>query len=226
MHGARTNPSPLPDRPSTKVDIVSLLRRIHSLCRPASPIVRSRASSIIPHPSSQMTRPIQATIRTRDDEPGGGAVTAAEFREAVAQWASGVAVLAARDEDEVEAITLTAFAPLSATPPLVLACVGNDAAVLYVLEDAGRFTVNLLAADDRRAASAFAQRMPIEPARFEDGDPVLKGALVSLVCRVAETHAGGDHRIVVGQVERVVTGDAADPLLYYHREYRALSDGR
>jgi flavin reductase (NADH) len=171
-----------------------------------------------------MARPIQASIRTHADEPSGGGVTAAEFREAMAFWASGVAVLAAGHDDDVEAITVAAFTPLSADPPLVLACLGNDAAVLYVIEDVGRFTVNLLDKDDRRAASAFAQRMPPEPSRFAPGaDPVLEGALVSLVCRLWETHPGGDHRIVVGEVERIVMGDGdADPLLYYRREYRTL----
>lgn len=169
-------------------------------------------------------RPIQASIRAHGDDPGGeGAVSPAAYREAMAYWASGVAVLAARDDDHVEAITVAAFSPLSADPPLVLVCVGNDAAVLYVMEEAGRFTLSILAADDRRAASAFAQRMPPEPSRFDEGDPVLRGALVSLVCRLAETHPGGDHRIVVGQVERVVTGTEADPLLYFNREYRTLA---
>jgi len=175
-----------------------------------------------------MTRPIQATIRTRADAPGPGegAVTPAELREALAHWATGVAVLAASDGDEVEAITVTAFAPLSVEPPLVLACVGNDAAVLYVIEEARRFTVNLLSADDRRVASAFAQRLPVEPGRFDAGtDAVLGEALVSLVCRLAETHPGGDHRIVVGEVERIVMGEEADPLLFYRREYRRLAGG-
>ena len=168
-------------------------------------------------------RPIQASIRTRDDDAGGeGAVSAAEYRAAMAFWATGVAVVAARDDDHVEAITATAFSPLSADPPLVLVCIHNDAAVLYVMEDAGRFTVSLLPADGRREASAFAQRLPLEPSPFSEGDPVMDRALVSLVCRLAETHPGGDHRIVVGQVERIVTGAEADPLLYYDREYRAL----
>ena len=168
-------------------------------------------------------RPIQASIRTHGDDPAReGEVSAAEYREAMAFWASGVAVLAAGDGEDVEAITVTAFSPLSADPPLVLVCLGNDAAVLYVIEETRRFTINLLSADDRRAASAFAQRMPPEPSRFAAGDPVLRGALVSLVCRLTETYPGGDHRIVVGQVERVVTGTDADPLLFYNREYRAL----
>ena len=168
-------------------------------------------------------RPIQASIRTRGDEPGDeGTVSPAEYREAMASWASGVAVVAAGENGDVEAITVTAFTPLSADPPLVLVCLGNDAAVLYVIEEARRFTVNLLAGEDRRAASAFAQRLPAEPGRFVDGDLVMRGALVSLVCRLTETYPGGDHRIVVGQVERVVLGSDADPLLFHNREYRTL----
>jgi flavin reductase (NADH) len=172
-----------------------------------------------------MARPIQPTIRTHAEAPGTeGEVRPAEFRDAAAFWATGVAVLAASDGDDVEAITLTAFTPLSADPPLVLVCVGNDAAVLYVMEAAGRFTVNLLAKDDRRAASGFAQRLPAEPGRFAPGDdPVLGGALVSFVCVLHETHPGGDHRMVVGRVERIVMGDDdPDPLLYFRREYRTL----
>lgn len=172
-----------------------------------------------------MANPIRPTIRTHADEPGAeDRVRPADLREAAAFWATGVAVLAAADGDDVEAITLTAFSPLSADPPLVLACVGNDAAVLYVIEAVGRFTVSLLAEGDRRAASGFAQRLQAEPGRFAPGaDPVLRAALVSFVCTVHETHAGGDHRIVVGWVERIVMGDGdPDPLLYFRREYRAL----
>jgi flavin reductase (NADH) len=172
-----------------------------------------------------MANPIQPRIRTRADEPDvENEVRPAEFREAAAFWATGVAVLAAADGDDVEAITLTAFAPLSAEPPLVLASVGNDAAVLYVIEAVGRFTVSLLAEGDRRAASSFAQRLQPEPGRFAPGaDPVLRGALVSFVCTLHETHPAGDHRIVVGWVERIVMGDGdPDPLLYFRREYRAL----
>lgn len=171
-----------------------------------------------------MAKPIQPTIRTHAEAPDADAgVRPAEFREAAAFWATGVAVLAAADGDDVEAITLTAFTPLSADPPLVLACVGNDAAVLYVVEDVGRFTVSVLAEGDRRAASNFAQRLPPEPGRFADADPVLRGALVSFVCTLRETHPGGDHHVVVGQVERIVMGDDDPaPLLYFRREYRTL----
>lgn len=169
-------------------------------------------------------RPIQATIRTgRGDEGGPG--LAAQLREALSYWASGVAVLAATDGDEVEAITVTAFSALSMDPPLVLACVGLNSPILPTLLEERRFTVSFLAEDGRRTASYVAQRLPLDRPLFADaGDPVMEDALATLVCRLWAEHPGGDHRILVGEVERVVLGRDAGPLLYFRREYRALGE--
>lgn len=171
-------------------------------------------------------RPIQATIRTGPGDPAGEGV-AAQLREALSHWASGVAVLAATDGEEVEAITVTAFSAVSMDPPLVLVCVGVSSPILPALLEARRFTVGFLAAADRRTASYVAQRLPLDRPLFPDpaADPVMPGALATLVCRLWEDHPGGDHRILVGEVERVELGPDADPLLYYRREYRALGGG-
>ncbi|MBV9772917.1 MAG: flavin reductase [Gemmatimonadetes bacterium] len=150
-----------------------------------------------------------------------------DFREALSYWASGVAVLAVSDGDEVEAITVSAFASVSVDPPLVLACVANQSAILPTLLDQRRFTVSLLAEDAQRAASAVAQRLPLDELRFAaEGDPVLEGAPVSLVCRLHAEHPGGDHRILVGEVERVELGRDAPPLLYFRRGYARLQGTR
>jgi flavin reductase (NADH) len=52
---------------------------------------------------------------------------------------------------------------------------------------------------------------------------VLRGALATLVCSLWAAHPGGDHRIVVGRVERVVFGPDTPPLLYHRRSYRPLA---
>jgi flavin reductase (DIM6/NTAB) family NADH-FMN oxidoreductase RutF len=170
-------------------------------------------------------RPIVAGIRTRDDEPEHhGELRLDDFREALASWTSGVAVLAVRDEGDIVAMTVSAFTSLSLRPPLVLVCVDEQAAVLPSIEDAGRFTLSILAADQRRLALSYADRFAFDQA-FPPGedDPMLPGALAAIVCSVAETHQGGDHRIVVGRVERVVLGDDRLPLVHHRREYRTLA---
>jgi flavin reductase (NADH) len=168
-------------------------------------------------------RPIQASIRTHAGDDALDGAAADLFREAMSLWASGVAILAVSDGEDVEAITASAVASLSVEPPLVLVCVGNHAGILPMIHEQRRFALNLLAEGDRRLASDVALRMPPDASRLpRAGDPVLEGAIASLVCRLWETYPGGDHQIVIGQVERVEIGPEAAPLVHFAREYRGL----
>ena len=165
-------------------------------------------------------RPIQATIRTGAPET---ASIAEQLRDVRSLWASGVAIVAVSDEGDLEAITVTAFNVVSLDPPLVLACLDEQSAILPMLLDQERFTVNVLPEDAQRTASMVANRMPLRDLPFaREGDPLLEGALVALVCRLWNAYAGGDHRIVVGEVERIEFGATTAPLLYFNREYQGL----
>ncbi len=169
-------------------------------------------------------RPVQATIHTRASEPATDAeAMSQQLREVRSYWASGVAILAVSDGEDLEAITVTAFNTVSLDPPLVLACLDEQSAILPMLLEERRLTVNVMPEDAQRTASMVAGRMPLRGVPFaRDGDPLLEGALVSLVCRLWSAYPGGDHRIVVGEVERIELGANAAPLLYFNREYRAL----
>ena len=83
-------------------------------------------------------------------------------RAAFATWASGVTVLSARDDDgRVYAMTVAAFTPVSVDPPLVLACVHNDAPLASVLEEGVRCAVSILSEGQKRAATSFADRYAV-----------------------------------------------------------------
>jgi flavin reductase (DIM6/NTAB) family NADH-FMN oxidoreductase RutF len=141
------------------------------------------------------------------------------FRELLSHWAATVGVAAVRDEDRVYGTTITSFTPVNADPPVVLVSLGPNAQVLPFLETGSRFTVNLLEESQGRWAEVFADPYPVGPSPFADsGDPILDGALVSLVCRVqAVVDAGGGARVVLAAV---VDGEARDgrrPLLWHRR---------
>ncbi|AEB12005.1 4-hydroxyphenylacetate 3-monooxygenase reductase subunit [Marinithermus hydrothermalis] len=149
------------------------------------------------------------------------------FREALSRWASGVTVLTSRDAHEVRGMTASAFSSVSLEPPLVLVCVDERANILPVIERSKRFVVNLLAAQQAHVSDHFAGKS--DPALLERppfpeaGDPVLEGALASLVCTVWALYPGGDHRIVVGEVKEIVLGDERPPLVYWKRAYRRVT---
>ena len=162
--------------------------------------------------------PIEATIRP---SAAGDAVRPGELlREALSHWASGVAILAASDGEEIDAITISAFSALSIDPPLILAAIGEQTSILPMLREERRFTISILAEEQRSIAGAVAQRLPGAEAAFTSvADPAVVGALATLDCSLWREYDGGDHRIVVGRVERAALGPERQPLLYYRREY-------
>lgn len=169
-------------------------------------------------------RPIEATIRASGREDSDPATRLGDgFREVLSYWASGVAIVAATDGDEIDAITVSSFISLSADPPLVLVSVGEQTSVLPMLLEERRFTVSILAEDQKAIAGAVAQRLPGSESVYQSlENPTIQGALGALTCRLWDEYAGGDHRIIIGEVERVWLGDDADPLVYFRREYRGL----
>lgn len=147
-----------------------------------------------------------------------------QFRDALARWASGVAVIAARDGPNIHAITATAFAALSIDPPLVVCGVGHNATVLPSIESGDRFAINILGSTQRRLASMFADTGPLARDAFaQEGPPILDGALVALVCSLHGLHDGGDHALVSARVEEIVFGVEQEPLIRYLGEYRELN---
>src|SRR5690606_21404991 len=141
-------------------------------------LARRVPSCYLPGMSSR--RPIRAGIRAGGaPHAASGELTADALRDAFSRWASGVTVVAVRDEPHVVAITATAFVPVSIEPPLVLVCVGTNAIVLPLLEPGAAFAISILAAQQRRLASMFADPAPLGREHFAaEGEPLVHGALV------------------------------------------------
>lgn len=174
-----------------------------------------------------MRRPIEAGIHLGGPEPDDSdeARLRNALREVAAHWPAGVAVVAAADGGAFEAITVTSLLIVSLVPPLVLVSIDRQAAIVPLLDAAGRFSVSFLAADQQRAASMIADRVPgVRRAFSGDADPLLKDAVQGLVCVTEELHPAGDHRLYMARVERVVAGREAPPLLYHGRRYRRLEE--
>ncbi len=165
-------------------------------------------------------RPIIAGIQSRSPEDDPAAEVGDRFREAMSHWPAGVSLVTVRDEDQILGITVSAFLSVSLDPPLALVSIGVDAGILPSLHDVGRFSVSILAEDHTRLASGFAKGIPWEQGIFpEQGDPLLKDAIAGIVCTLEEDHPAGDHRLIIGRVQRVELGRERPSLVYHRREY-------
>jgi len=158
------------------------------------------------------------------------AVTGDEFKQAMQQWASGVAVVATHSEKfGIQGMTVTAFASVSMTPPQILVCVNEAADTGEGIKESGRFSVNVLSDQQQDVSNHFAGGLSQEQ-RFENtawtpgiaGVPLLNGSLLSLDCRVVEKVRAGTHWIIIGEIEDAVCR-SGEPLLYFRSQYRALA---
>ena len=163
-------------------------------------------------------------------DPAHREVAAAEFRQAMGHFATGVTIVTSVGPDgEPVGTTANAVSSLSLDPPLILVCFDRASVTLAAICAHGAFAVNVLAAPQQPLSANFARRGlaaawdGVRHRRGRTGSPRLDGVLASLECTVEHRIAGGDHEIVVGRVQDVETGPAdRDPLLFWRGRYAAL----
>lgn len=150
-----------------------------------------------------------------------------EFRSVLGRFTSGVTVVTTKAADgSDEGMTVSAFCSVSLDPPLVLICIEKTASVHDALTRASRFVVNILSAKQEQIARRFSI---VDIDRFEgvgfsrsrNGIAVLDDVLGVIECRRFALQDGGDHTIILGEVE-AGRAENGTPLLYYRGGYAQL----
>jgi flavin reductase ActVB len=154
-------------------------------------------------------------------------VSSDEFRAVLGRFPSGVTVVTTTGADgSDQGMTVSAFCSLSLDPPLILICIEKTASVHDALVRSNGFVINVLAATQEQVARRFSI---VDIDRFDgvgftrssDGYAVLDDVLSVIECRRRALHDGGDHTIIVGEVDASRVG-AGVPLLYYRGGYAQL----
>jgi flavin reductase (DIM6/NTAB) family NADH-FMN oxidoreductase RutF len=148
------------------------------------------------------------------------------FRRILGSLAAGVCVVTVRHADgTASGMTATSVTSLSLAPPLLLVCVGHDAAMHDIIVRAEWFGLNILAASQQDVAEQYAtrgrQQFGPGAATTPAGLPRIAGAIGVVDCRRTDTLRGGDHSIVIGQLEWDDTPGGA-PLLHFRGGYTRL----
>jgi flavin reductase (DIM6/NTAB) family NADH-FMN oxidoreductase RutF len=131
---------------------------------------------------------------------------ARQFRDALAQFATGVTIICARAGDgRYVGFTANSFNSVSLDPPLVLWSLARRSASLVAFEGADRYAVNVLGAAQtdlaRRFSRPHADRFAGVPFRLGWADaPLIEGCVAWFECRHYARHRAGDHLVFVGEV--------------------------
>ena len=147
-----------------------------------------------------------------------------QFRDALAQFATGVTIVCARAPDgRYVGFTANSFNSVSLDPPLVLWSLATRSASLAAFEAADRYSVNVLSTTQldlaRRFSRPHTDRFASVPYRLGWSDaPLLDGCVAWLECRHHGRHATGDHALFIGEVVTVERA-RGDPLVFHHGQF-------
>ena len=159
-------------------------------------------------------------------------ISSDDFRDALRHFPAGVTVVTikTREDNQPHGLTVSAFASVSPTPPMILVCIDHKAHSHELMEKAGTvFAVNILPENQSDLSNRFA--WGDEETRFEAGTwetavtgaPILKEALAWLDCTIYSRHHAGTHTIYVGEVQASGCPNPDEkPLIYWNRDYQKL----
>ncbi|WP_257981070.1 flavin reductase family protein [Streptomyces sp. CB02959] len=152
----------------------------------------------------------------------------AAMRDTLSRFCTGVAVITAIQPDGRPAgMAVQSFSSVSLDPPLVCFCPAGTSTTWPKINAAGRFAVNVLAADQQELCRQFAvtggdKFTGVDWRSGVNGAPLLPAALATIECEVADVLPGGDHLIALGRVTALTPPERlreTDPLLYFRRTY-------
>ncbi|MET0371307.1 MAG: alpha/beta fold hydrolase [Sphingobium sp.] len=151
------------------------------------------------------------------------------LRDALGCFGTGVTVVTTIDPEGAPiGFTANSFTSVSLDPPLVLFCIAKKSANLNIFRNASSFAINILHIGQQPTSDQFAR--PNEArfdgidwtVRIDGGAPILTGSRASFDCTTHAIHDGGDHLIVVGEVQRADFEPHRDPLLFLQGKYRRV----
>ena len=154
------------------------------------------------------------------------------FRNALGGFATGVTVVTTRTpEGAAIGLTVSSFNSVSLEPPLVLWSLSVDSPNRAAFEACEYYAINVLALEQVDVSQRFASRVDDKFSGLSwtqglGGVPVLGGCRAWFEVKNVARHAGGDHIIFVGQVERFGEDPQRTPLIFQGGAYRALSDAK
>ncbi|AEA28176.1 flavin reductase domain protein FMN-binding protein [Pseudonocardia dioxanivorans CB1190] len=147
-----------------------------------------------------------------------------ELRNGFGRFATGVTVVTcANDLGQPRGATVNAFTAVSLDPALCQVTLTRRSRTCTYL-DGAPFVVNVLAADQLGTALHFAGRPQKPEPEWAQGTtaPILVGCAATISCRPWRTYDGGDHLIVIGEVDDLEITDA-EPLLFFAGQFRELA---
>jgi 3-hydroxy-9,10-secoandrosta-1,3,5(10)-triene-9,17-dione monooxygenase reductase component len=157
-----------------------------------------------------------------------------DFRRAMSNFLTGVAVVTVAGEDGPRGMTVNSLTSVSLDPPILLICFDRRSSTLKRMQELGSFGVNILAAEQKPLAQMFAQASQQSTQGGLHGDewveqggvPLLSHSLVRIACDLENTFEAGTHTIVFGRPRLLGIAESPSAALGFWRSaYTHVDEG-
>ncbi len=152
-------------------------------------------------------------------------IAPADYRHVLGHYPTGVCVITAREAVGPPAgMAVGSFTSASLDPPLIAFFPDKSSSSWPRIAVAGRFCVNILAADQEDICRRFASRAKdkfegIGHHISDNGVPVLSGSVAAIECDLESVSEAGDHYCALGRVISLMVDRTRPPLLFFQSGY-------
>lgn len=146
------------------------------------------------------------------------------FRDVLGCYPTGVSVITSVHQDVRLGLVVGSFTSISLDPPLVGFFPGKGSRSWPMIEQSGRFCVNVLGGHQIDLCKHFASKVEDKFANVSHGEspsglPVIDQAVAWIDCRIKDVQEIGDHYLVVGAVESMSRSEIHQPLVFLRGGY-------
>jgi len=145
------------------------------------------------------------------------------FKKTLATFATGITVVATKNNSILYGKTINSFSSLSLSPPLVLFSLDKKSSKLKIFKDSKTVSINILSNNQEMISNNFAKKNPdwkeIEYDVLKSGNPIIKNCVSNLDCKIEDKLKKGDHIIFICKVVQVLNNKKLKPLIYYNSKF-------
>jgi flavin reductase (DIM6/NTAB) family NADH-FMN oxidoreductase RutF len=145
------------------------------------------------------------------------------FKKTLSTFATGITVVATKNNSKLYGKTINSFSSLSLSPPLVLFSLDKKSSKLKIFKDSKTVSINILSNNQEMISNNFAKKNPdwkeIEYYVLKSGNPIIKNCVSNLDCKIEDKLKKGDHIIFICKVVQVLNNKKLKPLIYYNSKF-------
>ena len=145
------------------------------------------------------------------------------FKKTLSTFATGITVVATKNNSILYGKTINSFSSLSLSPPLVLFSLDKKSTKLKIFKESKTITINILSNKQEMISNNFAKKNPdwkeVDYDVLKNGNPIIKNCVSNLDCKIEDKINKGDHIIFICKVLQVLNRNKLKPLIYYNSKY-------